>query len=121
MQTADADPLVPLFLEGGPYQYVYANLGIFQGWGSGPTAPTLDPLMTFELRLHELLSTTRKMMIHRGWGGAARPLENHKNIGYLSNTGPDSLKNHKATKSTIIGPPAKRHLMALFGFSLLSQ
>ena len=28
------DPLVALFLEGGPYQDVYANLVIFQGWGS---------------------------------------------------------------------------------------
>ena len=26
------------------------------------------------------------------------PLKNHKNIGFLSNTGPDPLKNHKATK-----------------------
>ena len=26
------------------------------------------------------------------------PLKNHKNIGFLSNTGPDLLKNHKATK-----------------------
>ena len=38
----------------------------------------------------------------------------HKNIGFLSNTGPDPLKNHKATKPAtmlaIIGPPAKRHL-----------
>ena len=25
-------------------------------------------------------------------------LNNHKNIGFLSNTGPDPLKNHKATK-----------------------
>ena len=25
------------------------------------------------------------------------PLENHKNIGFLSNTGPDPLKNHKVT------------------------
>ena len=25
-------------------------------------------------------------------------LKNHKNIGFLSNTGPDPLKNHKATK-----------------------
>ena len=28
------------------------------------------------------------------------PLKNHKNIGFLSNTGPDPLKNHKATKPT---------------------
>ena len=31
-----------------------------------------------------------------GTGGP--DLENHKNIGFLSNTGPDPLKNHKATK-----------------------
>ena len=26
------------------------------------------------------------------------PLKNHKNIGFISNTGPDLLKNHKAAK-----------------------
>ena len=58
-----------------------------------------------------------------GWGGGTGGpylLKNHKNIGFLSNTGPDPLKNHKATKPAfnvgplllccaIIGPPAKRH------------
>ena len=39
-------------------------------------------------------------------------LKNHKNIGFLSNTGPDPLKNHKATK------PGKRHLN---GVSIASQ
>ena len=37
----------------------------------------------------------------RGGGGGAGvmdPLKNHKNLGFLSNTGPDCLKNHKATK-----------------------
>ena len=43
------------------------------------------------------------------------PLKNHKNIGFLSNSGPDLLKNHKATKPAIqfwdiISTPAKRHL-----------
>ena len=33
-----------------------------------------------------------------GTGGPTSTLENHKNIGFLSNTGPDPLKNHKATK-----------------------
>ena len=33
-----------------------------------------------------------------GTGGPTSPLENLKNIGFLSNTGPDSLKDHKATK-----------------------
>ena len=38
----------------------------------------------------------------RGGGGQGvrTPLKNHKNIGFLSNTGPDPLKNHKATKPT---------------------
>ena len=37
----------------------------------------------------------------RGGGGAGGPdptLKNHKNIGFLSNTGPDPLANHKSTK-----------------------
>ena len=40
------------------------------------------------------------------------PLESHKAIKFLSNTGPDPLENHKATKPawTIIGSPAIRHL-----------
>ena len=29
------------------------------------------------------------------------PLKNHKNIWFLSNTGPDPLKNHKATKPAL--------------------
>ena len=33
-----------------------------------------------------------------GGGGGRDPPENHKKIGFLSNTGPDPLKNHKATK-----------------------
>ena len=35
------------------------------------------------------------------WGQGVRtppPQKNHKNIGFLGNTGPDPLKNHKATK-----------------------
>ena len=34
-----------------------------------------------------------------GGGQGVTPLKNHKNIlGFLSSTGPDPLKNHKATK-----------------------
>ena len=58
-------------------------------------------------------------------GGRGRgpypPLKNHKNIGFLSNTGPDPLKNHKAIKPALNVEPtshdsetpfttAKRHL-----------
>ena len=44
-----------------------------------------------------------------GGGGGDResgaPLENHQAIGFLNNTGPDPLKNHKATKPAFnIGP-----------------
>ena len=50
-----------------------------------------------------------------GEQGVQTPLKNHKNIGFLCNTGPNPLKNHKATKpafnvGAIIGPPAKFHL-----------
>ena len=31
-------------------------------------------------------------------------LKNHKNIVYLSNTGPDPLKNHKVTRPANVGP-----------------
>ena len=35
------------------------------------------------------------------------PLKNHKNIGFLSNTDPDPLENHKATKPAFnAGPTA---------------
>ena len=45
------------------------------------------------------------MLIQRGTGGPERPLKNHKNIGFLSNSGPDPLKNHKATESAFnVGP-----------------
>ena len=33
-----------------------------------------------------------------GHRGSGPPLKNHKNIVNLSNTGPDPLKNNKATK-----------------------
>ena len=43
-----------------------------------------------------------------GTGGldSPPPLKNHKNIGFLSNTGPDPLKNHKATK-----PPSQHSML----------
>ena len=43
----------------------------------------------------------------RGGGGqgVGTPLKNHTNLGFLSNTGPDPLKNHKATKPEFnVGP-----------------
>ena len=45
--------------------------------------------------------------IQRGREGPDPPLENHKNIGFLSNTGPDSLKNQIAYSSILILSSAK--------------
>ena len=58
------------------------------------------------------------MRIKRGGGQGVRtpPLNNHKNIGISSDTGPDPLKNRSYQANSqcwsIIGTPAKRHLMA---------
>ena len=37
------------------------------------------------------------------------PLKNHKNIGFLSNTGSDRLKNHEATKPVFNVGPSLAH------------
>ena len=37
-----------------------------------------------------------------GTGSPDPPLNNHKNIGFLSNTGSGPLENHKATKLEFI-------------------
>ena len=43
--------------------------------------------------------------------GGLDPLKNHKNIGFLSNTGPEPLKNQARVQCwAIIGLPAKCHL-----------
>ena len=49
-----------------------------------------------------------------GTGGPdPRPLKNHNNIGFLTNTGPDPLRITKLSSQhsilAIIGRPAKRH------------
>ena len=54
-----------------------------------------------------------------GGGGGARgpdtPRENHKKIGFLSNTGPDPLKNQKATKPAFnVGPSSARQRNAIW-------
>ena len=44
-----------------------------------------------------------------GGQGVRTPLENHKNIGFLRNTGSDPQNNHKATKPAFnVGPPSAR-------------
>ena len=70
-----------------------------------------------------LLLARLSMGRFRGGTGGLDPLKDSKNIGFLSNTGPDPLKNHKATKPAFIGMPAKRHfnVVILMMFRWLSD
>ena len=56
--------------------------------------------------------------IQRGGGVGnpdPHPLNNHKNIGFLSNTGADLLKNHKAPKVAFkVGPSLARLQIAIY-------
>ena len=46
--------------------------------------------------------------------GGLDPLKNHKNIGFLSNTGSDPLKIHKATKPAFnVGPSSARQQITI--------
>ena len=64
-----------------------------------------------------------------GGRGSGHPSseKSQKNIGFLSNTGTDPLKNHKAIIQcwAIFGPPAKRNLngpfIVIFGSSIPSS
>ena len=52
--------------------------------------------------------------ILRGRGPDPPPLENYNIIGFFSNTGPDPLENHKATKPEfIVGPLSTRQRNAI--------
>ena len=63
------------------------------------------------------------------WGGGGSeygplpPLKNHKNKGFLSNTGPGPLKNHKDTGPAFnVGPSSAQKLNAILnGVSLAGQ
>ena len=47
-------------------------------------------------------------------GRSPHPLNNHKNIGFLSDTDPDPLKNHKATKPAFnVWPSSARQRHAI--------
>ena len=50
----------------------------------------------------------------RGEAGGLFPLKSHKIVGFLSNTGPDPLKNHEATKSAFnVWPSSARQRNAI--------
>ena len=57
-----------------------------------------------------------KVIEYYGWNkrGGIRNLKIHKNIGFLSNSCPDPLKNYKATKPAFnVGPPSARQRNAI--------
>ena len=57
-------------------------------------------------------------------GGTGGPDQaNHKNIGFVSNTGPDPLKNHKATKPAFNVEPssARQRKTYKYGVSVAGQ
>ena len=43
-----------------------------------------------------------------GEAGVQTPLKNHKNIGFLSNSGPGPLKNYEAEPAFNVGPSSAR-------------
>ena len=68
---------------------------------------TKQPYMTIKLYEWDLTSVGRiQAQIQRGGGGQGlrtSPLKIIRNIGFLSNTGQDPLKNYKATKPAMLG------------------
>ena len=49
-----------------------------------------------------------------GGNGSGPPLENHKNLGFHSNSCPDPLKNHEATEPPFnVGPSSARQRNAI--------
>ena len=68
---------------------------------------------------HRILICCRESIFMRGSREGDRGFgppspENHKNIGFLCNTGPDPLKNHKATKPAFNeGPTSARQRNAI--------
>ena len=49
-----------------------------------------------------------------GNGGSGPHLKKHKNIGFLSNSGPDPLKNYEATEPAFnVGPSSARQQNAI--------
>ena len=61
-----------------------------------------------------LLVSIHGQMQRGGGHGVSTPPENSQKIGFLSCTGPDPLKNHKATKPAFnVGPSSARQRNAI--------
>ena len=69
-------------------------------------------LCTFSLEIEEDLDQIKQLVhgqISQGDRGSGPTLKNHKNIGFHTNTGPDHLKKHKATKPSFNVGPSSAH------------
>ena len=96
--------------------WTFQNSNSFLNYSEAQLVPVEDDLNQQSGFLSPLDCWTCMCGSRRGSGGPG-PLENDKNKGFLSNTGPDPLKNNKSFKRAFnvlclvtIGPPAKRHL-----------
>ena len=56
-----------------------------------------------------------------GGAGGPDPTENHKNIGFLSNSGPDPLKTHETTKPAFNVWPSSARQRNVNGVSLAGR
>ena len=89
-----------------------------------PTGKLKVQLQFGEKALHVIIIEVTRNLLKiaymrgsRGGGHGVQtplPLKEHKNIGFLSITGLDSLKNHRATKLAFnVGPPSVRQRNAI--------
>ena len=77
---------------------ILVRIALSSDEGSGEPVQMDKLIRAFAAFIHKAGIHVR---IQRGGGGGQvvqNPLKNHKNIGFLSKTGPDPLKNHEATK-----------------------
>ena len=64
--------------------------------------------------MHEYVKTSIEYPPYADPEGDAPPLKNHKNKGFLSNSGLDPMKNYKATKPAFnVGPSSARQQNAI--------
>ena len=86
-----------------------------------PLSKTLYPLLSGAGSIKEYMyrKTSRHFMRGSSGGeGVRNPTETSQNIGFLSNTSLDPLKNHKATKPAFnVGPLSARQRNAKWRFA----
>ena len=93
----------------------YATIKLLHG-RADPENSVRGPSQRFFVLNSSTHCTEGRMCGSRGGGARVRtpaPLKNHKNIGYLSDTGPDPLKNKAAEPAFNGGPSSARQRNAI--------